>query len=196
MRGKVLVIFPKTVFMRITPAHAGKRYLSGTTWELFGDHPRACGEKFMLPKTEQLPGGSPPHTRGKAQGYQMTRSCFRITLAHAGKSWIDCSLMSWLKDHPRTRGEKRARACFLDRYRGSPPHTRGKVLGTFLRFLGDVDHPRTRGEKESEFFFESILLGSPPHTRGKGHDHRVQPGGAGITPAHAGKSSAHRGKAH
>ena len=75
-------------------------------------------------------------------------------------------MISFSKDHPRTRGEK----VYIFR---TPPA--GK------------DHPRTRGEKKSKLFTKPANVGSPPHTRGKGS----RPVGSSdcrrITPAHAGK---------
>ena len=91
---------------------------------------------------------------------------------------------------------------------GSPPHTRGKVrhLSHIPQLVGitpahagkspwtapkrqrNGDHPRTRGEKAMGIMVEEIKLGSPPHTRGKVGKHLHNPGGQGITPAHAGKS--------
>ncbi len=47
MRGKALdkdLSIPKD---RITPAYAGKRFLSGMLRRLIRDHPRLCGEKHM-----------------------------------------------------------------------------------------------------------------------------------------------------
>ena len=45
MRGKAPVHLPSTTEIRITPAYAGKRYLSRIGDALMGDHPRLCGEK-------------------------------------------------------------------------------------------------------------------------------------------------------
>ena len=42
----------------------------------------------------------------------------------------------------------------------------------------------------SKFDREFDMSGSPPRMRGKVNAHRHEPDGAGITPAHAGKSAA------
>ena len=68
MRGKVSFISGHLAELRITPAHAGKRY---TTKALFLD--------FL---------GSPPLMRGKAKIGKAIRQYFRITPAHAGKSFF------------------------------------------------------------------------------------------------------------
>ena len=92
---------------------------------------------------------------------------------------------------------------------GSPPHTRGKSIHRWSRFLparitpayaGKIasfpfcfsskkDHPRIRGEN----FFGSTPTagrsGSPPHTRGKSSLVRLKNLHMRITPAYAGKIS-------
>ena len=46
MRGKAAGHPLRRVWLRITPACAGKRSLSWTQWRPQEDHPRMCGEKF------------------------------------------------------------------------------------------------------------------------------------------------------
>ena len=136
----------------------------------------------------EQPAGSPPHTRGKALD-------------------LDAPLQH-KEDHPRTRGEKQPGLIKQSFHLGSPPHTRGKVVlvengagqvritpahagkspWTAPKRQRNGDHPRTRGEKAMGIMVEEIKLGSPPHTRGKVGKHLHNPGGQGITPAHAGKS--------
>ena len=53
--------------MGITPAHAGKRYISCRLYDASEDHPRTRGEKYLLQSVSQLTLGSPPHTRGKVK---------------------------------------------------------------------------------------------------------------------------------
>ena len=45
MRGKVSRLNPRAIAPRITPAHAGKSPLMGTSKLITQDHPRPCGEK-------------------------------------------------------------------------------------------------------------------------------------------------------
>ena len=113
-----------------------------------------------------------------------------------------------MRDHPRTRGEKRSDNNQALQAGGSPPHTRGKDLlkevktimsritpahaGKSTRLLKGLqpkwDHPRTRGEKFVIRSISRIPKGSPPHTRGKADQDCTDRHFAGITPAHAGKS--------
>ena len=65
MRGKGGKSKRKSPAARITPAHAGKRY-SPRLWRgQHADHPRTCGEKFVLLQYLVHAEGSPPHMRGK-----------------------------------------------------------------------------------------------------------------------------------
>ena len=71
---------------RITPACAGKScgfFLFGAGW---GDHPRVCGEKFLLWQSSLIILGSPPRVRGKERNGKGTETTIRITPACAGKS--------------------------------------------------------------------------------------------------------------
>ena len=96
----------------------------------------------------------------------------------------------------------------MEKYGGSPPHTRGKVVPAFpdMLFPGITpahagksrqrafrkarreDHPRTRGEKVSPLSARRTRIGSPPHTRGKAIFATFDGFVRRITPAHAGKS--------
>ena len=111
--------------------------------------------------------GSPPHTRGKVYLFSYSHKEARITPAHAGKSLQTKTDEKYREDHPRTRGEKLLKAFVHSDRKGSPPHTRGKVIVGFFQPLcrgitpahagksltfpeagtANEDHPRTRGEK-------------------------------------------------
>ena len=113
----------------ITPAHAGKRTMAIYMPNEMKDHPRTRGEKCLSPRRWPRIRGSPPHTRGKGQCLHFHIILLGITPAHAGKSSLVMVTPPPVRDHPRTRGEKRpiAEAHFV--CLGSPPHTRGKALG-------------------------------------------------------------------
>ena len=70
MRGKVNEEHNPRITVRITPAHAGKSWLSCCWLILPEDHPRACGEKSWKAKTAKVTKGSPPRMRGKAKQLQ------------------------------------------------------------------------------------------------------------------------------
>ena len=64
-RGKVAESLDGSLCLRITPAWAGKRCSSGRCCMRQRDHPRAGGEKVMMPASMAFITGSPPRGRGK-----------------------------------------------------------------------------------------------------------------------------------
>ena len=84
-RGKVRRVTIPLPDERITPAYAGKSHLTGQLQGFSKDHPRIRGEKFPHRRARRVPGGSPPHTRGKELGYPRQSCWNRITPAYAGK---------------------------------------------------------------------------------------------------------------
>ena len=65
VRGKDALKMANPAWMRITPACAGKRRITGGNARLDEDHPRVCGEKFFTLSMRFLCMGSPPRVRGK-----------------------------------------------------------------------------------------------------------------------------------
>ena len=95
----------------ITPACAGKSHFR-QIWKSGGrDHPRMCGEKWMVKRHRILRQGSPPHVRGKDFMIYMFYTRFGITPACAGKSTTDYVLGVSDWDHPRMCGEKLSVLC-------------------------------------------------------------------------------------
>ena len=207
MRGKGRVRHVFLPFSGITPAHAGKSSILVAHWSAVWDHPRTCGEKSGSMSNFSRCSGSPPHMRGKVPYHDNAWFLTRITPAHAGKSFARNALQTSCEDHPRTCGEKRFTLFLRHRFKGSPPHMRGKDFITLRKQLfvgitpahagkrgsrrrcplGHGDHPRTCGEKYRESGWQHRGLGSPPHMRGKGEVLHVLVVQNRITPAHAGK---------
>ena len=176
--------------------------------KVIGDHPRACGEKYIKNFMGYSTLGSPPRMRGKVNDYTMYVVEDRITPAHAGKSRSRPFGWSQTWDHPRACGEK---GCLFHKalhLGGSPPRMRGKGRA-LLRALtvGRItpahagkserahdwraepeDHPRACGEKFSSTPVVFLVSGSPPRMRGKARQELLRRSSARITPAHAGKS--------
>ena len=167
MRGKGIVPEPLYLFVRITPAYAGKRNNAIFSHLFTRDHPRLCGEKFILNHLEPLSR--------------------RITPAYAGKRKRIDNVRHPSQDHPRLCGEKPTWEKSADLILGSPPPMRGKDRCKNTRLCGGQDHPRLCGEKSSTSVLYLTIPGSPPPMRGKvgyaGENH-VE---FGITPAYAGK---------
>ena len=86
VRGKHIDRATKLLGERITPACAGK---TCKVYALHGkspDHPRVCGENFVLCSTAHVWRGSPPRVRGKRRIPYILRDHTRITPACAGKT--------------------------------------------------------------------------------------------------------------
>ncbi len=145
--------------------------------------------------------------RGKVCAAASAELYFRITPAHAGKSYCTTLEIFSQQDHPRTCGEKTFHIIPPLYIVGSPPHMRGKGgaarpaaaqkritpahAGKSSTACGRCsahgDHPRTCREKERVSRCACWTEGSPPHMRGKGGFPRLAVLHARITPAHAGK---------
>ena len=106
MRGKVFAVGSVFATVRITPAHAGKRWIYCIVNRRAWDHPRPCGEKLSDSHSSASPVGSPPPMRGKAERALAAIRRDRITPAHAGKSGKEDSDGHADEDHPRPCGEK------------------------------------------------------------------------------------------
>ena len=106
LRGEVDATKQIPSLCRITPAPAGRSHSCEHPLNVFKDHPRACGEKFLTKRSAPPFSGSPPRLRGEAGA---------ITGALFGG-----------EDHPRACGEK-CQYFQTQRYQtGSPPRLRGE----------------------------------------------------------------------
>ena len=106
MRGKVRGKNGSVHGFGITPAYAGKR-LHGQLYNItIEDHPRLCGEKYVLALIDFQFKGSPPPMRGKATVQTKGTLGARITPAYAGKRGQLSDSIAGQWDHPRLCGEK------------------------------------------------------------------------------------------
>ena len=187
MRGKVFFFDTEHLWIRITPAYAGKSHSLFHSTEVEQDHPRLCGEKPEKRGRKIINPGSPPPMRGKVGDAIGGTFKSGITPAYAGKSSRRFFARSMYQDHPRLCGEK-LNITFLSMFRmGSPPPMRGKVLpaaaaltvsgitpayaGKSIAFPSSPcfsgDHPRLCGEKLIIKIPDTDEAGSPPPMRGK-----------------------------
>ena len=127
MRGKALSAWYQHYFRRITPAYAGKRWITRKLVQNRRDHPRVCGEKFLLSNSDNVDQGSPPRMRGKGSVTVVCCQHWGITPAYAGKRLIMQRSGSIPRDHPRVCGEKARRTATRKHKAGSPPRMRGKA---------------------------------------------------------------------
>ena len=89
-----------------TPACAGKRLRSFPQQPYPWDHPRVCGEKFIIICLALTSKGSPPRVRGKDRNRIASDDRVRITPACAGKRVSSFTIETETEDHPRVCGEK------------------------------------------------------------------------------------------
>ena len=87
VRGKGWRTVAEALMIGITPACAGKSRLQGSNLQLPGDHPRVCGEKFVISNFHSGGVGSPPRVRGKVHAPLARGLGLGITPACAGKRW-------------------------------------------------------------------------------------------------------------
>ena len=126
MRGKRCVLFNHDRDYGITPAHAGKTNRICGRETPHRDHPRACGENFLISWNASLLKGSPPRMRGKLNFSRSPALMFGITPAHAGKTRLPHQMRQSARDHPRACGENDDPASRRTVEAGSPPRMRGK----------------------------------------------------------------------
>ena len=129
--------------------------------------------------------------------------------AHAGKTFTPSLAFASARAHPRSRGENTRAGCASATSWGSSPLTRGKLRSAAVLVLicglipahagktaGQATgrerawaHPRSRGENEPSRAIRSTAPGSSPLTRGKRQVRPEGQPGAGLIPAHAGKTT-------
>ena len=208
MRGKGVVDVLVSEPLGITPAYAGKRGSGSLPRSCRRDHPRVCGKKVTVIRSQTINEGSPPRVRGKGTLRELKRFSSGITPACAGKSRRFFVFVWFKEDHPRVCGEKRLLLHIPERSWGSPPRVRGKVEQRIKDYQAawitpacagkrskswhshspQKDHPRVCGEKCQSTPASPQIIGSPPRVRGKGSKSPVTVRLMGITPACAGKS--------
>ena len=179
----------------ITPACAGNRFPANTFISGKTDHPRVCGEQFIINGQAFCKKGSPPRVRGTVGlgsagtgGQRITPACAgsRITPACAGNRCSKPSTPPRLGDHPRVCGEQHPDRFFIGHSPGSPPRVRGTVIkeekmskaaritpacagnSSSIRDVSSAsrDHPRVCGEQAAAPALEPGEGGSPPRVRG------------------------------
>ena len=187
MRGKPSTTSKTSLRSGITPADAGKtrRVYANDTHKR--DHPRGCGENFVVSRSKRRAAGSPPRMRGKRANAQKIAQQFRITPADAGKTaeLTGCSFPA--RDHPRGCGENCIRRIYPQPFSGSPPRMRGKLCAfpcslrqgritpadagktscISSKTTSIWDHPRGCGENIRPYPVRGKHSGSPPRMRGK-----------------------------
>jgi len=173
---------------RNIPAHAGKtggQKLKPIFWM---EHPRARGENVPTSATPLTIFGTSPRTRGKQKFLPVHHVGGGNIPAHAGKTARKYSTATSFQEHPRARGENRARQVLPDEQARNIPAHAGKTIWAASDSPLHVEHPRARGENYPAPELADPFGGTSPRTRGKlrlwfNADHIW-----GNIPAHAGKT--------
>ena len=84
----------------------GKVFIGVNQMKKIMDHPRVCGEKYLLSLAGVGVKGSPPRMRGKASVTVCPTAATGITPAYEGKRKIVVMARESQRDHPRVCGEK------------------------------------------------------------------------------------------
>ena len=153
MRGKGVLPFRVLPFRGITPAYAGKSLISQAPDRSRQDHPRLCGEKYLVSYHTVGAAGSPPPMRGKVTEAETVTKEDRITPAYAGKSPAGFSQYRDHWDHPRLCGEKILPFRDVPPQQGSPPPMRGKVKNSNDISMSERITPAYAGKSSSLSLF-------------------------------------------
>ena len=195
---------------RLIPAHAGKTHGARCVRPGRRAHPRSRGENSATDRSPIVKAGSSPLTRGKPHTGRRLKQRAGLIPAHAGKTTPQALRPPARRAHPRSRGENASSPPAAEMTSGSSPLTRGKLsprppslgrqglipahagktwLHCFVR-PGGWAHPRSRGENQRLSASPVTPWGSSPLTRGKRPQRHGEDFGAGLIPAHAGKTRA------
>ena len=149
VRGKAVCPLGSPKSFGITPACAGKRREKRKVQKNERDHPRVCGEKYILYFCARYAIGSPPRVRGKGRISAADRGVLGITPACAGKSSEGRTGSSPTGDHPRVCGEKLSGFRAPPLLIGSPPRVRGKVSPSPSSTAATRITPACAGKRQS-----------------------------------------------
>ena len=196
------------VFLRITPARAGKTSSTILSGHIQQDHPRSCGKDMGFPSDPRTLPGSPPLVRERRSVATVCRQSWGITPARAGKTKLQRRPIHPIEDHPRSCGKDpylRVHQTFLP---GSPPLVRERLAYNEVSSVGSRitparagktgivvettdghrDHPRSCGKDLAQGDPVRLFLGSPPLVRERLRSTGIRRLTKRITPARAGKT--------
>ena len=109
----------------IIPAHAGNTAAAIIQHCASKDHPRACGEHWMVRALTCSFAGSSPRMRGTLHELFISRLEVGIIPAHAGNTCKKRRRHTTVGDHPRACGEHSAKVNHISLLTGSSPRMRG-----------------------------------------------------------------------
>ena len=208
MRGAPPVLLGVSVPHGIISADAGSTPECGSPCPHNADHPRGCGEHFLLRSSVPVLGGSSPRMRGARIEKLGTGKADRIIPADAGSTKLNDRNYSVNGDHPRGCGEHNSWVVRMHWNPGSSPRMRG-ARHAGIRYArrrriipadaGSTticippapayqDHPRGCGEHDEGTRQCLIRMGSSPRMRGARMSMSMAGNSHGIIPADAGST--------
>ena len=155
---------------RNTPAYAGKTgglfpFLRGPR-----KHPRLRGEDASWDTDKDERTETPPLTRGRRKVAHPENFRHGNTPAYAGKTWNPHAMRAGKGKHPRLRGEDYSAERQGKREAETPPLTRGRQFGTYVRLIWDGNTPAYAGKTQ----FASAWRRAPwKHPRLRGEDSNI-----------------------
>ena len=172
--------------LRIIPACAGNSLPRPRPARHTTDHPRVCGEQWVVFLVAYALVGSSPRVRGTGTPSSAETSPSRIIPACAGNRNREAKASEAKSDHPRVCGEQVHRSLPSDACHGSSPRVRGTVrtpsapriaariipacAGNSTSFRCSnrhtPDHPRVCGEQAARQSESCAASGSSPRVRG------------------------------
>ena len=148
VRGKPRYCLPRKIAIGITPAGAGKTFITTSSGKMTKDHPRRCGENSFRADRSRRRRGSPPQVRGKLNFSCSLLGVTRITPAGAGKTELFFFDVGNVGDHPRRCGENLTCPSNASRRAWITPADAGKTPAVDVRCSFTQDHPRGCGENQ------------------------------------------------
>ena len=140
MRGARCSASRRTFAGGIIPAYAGSTPPHDIKTRSAKDHPRVCGEHFMMVKEWQPFAGSSPRMRGAQARIAHQHNLLGIIPAYAGSTSTIWPLSATPRDHPRVCGEHDGRGREFSQRKGSSPRMRGalEVVEVLPRLRGII----------------------------------------------------------
>ena len=154
------------VFLRITPARAGKTSSTILSGHIQQDHPRSCGKDKFSAVVAIILTGSPPLVRERHANSAVAKLTGGITPARAGKTEAPPVISFYNGDHPRSCGKDGKSRKSVRFSLGSPPLVRERLS----RLFPDPERSRitpARAGKTASFLLSASSQRDHPRSCGK-----------------------------
>ena len=126
MRGRPNFPQVRIIYIRNTPAYAGKTGRDQSLAGGKGKHPRVCGEDSFTSSSFANDKETPPRMRGRRIAWAFGSSLKRNTPAYAGKTLPAEVDQRQRRKHPRVCGEDQNPVAPAELHRETPPRMRGR----------------------------------------------------------------------